>query len=344
MKPVRKRKLVDEMRGDWDVSIRRACRVFLVDTSTYHYKFRRGYGPMYAMTDGQDRHCGVVGVGARPFAGPDPPAAVFFYLPDCGGEHPEHHLAGYAGLMQADAYPGFNRLYEANRKGGPIVEAACWAHARRKFFDLARLSKAPIAAEAVKRIDGLFAIEREINGLMPQERLCVRQERSRPLIIELQTWLREQRARLSKNNDTTKAINYSLNRWDAFTRFLDDGRLCVSNNAAERGLRAVALGRRNWTFAGSDKGGRRRRCNLHADRHRQAQRRRSAGLARRPAGPVAKSPRQAHSRTAALELEPAKRCCRSCVRLIGRPSKTDPPCGPHRMRTPATLAVPPPLN
>jgi transposase len=193
----------------------------------------------------------------RPFAGPDPPAAVFFYSRDRGGEHPDHHLAGYAGLMQADAYAGFAKLYEANRKGGPIIEAACWAHARRKFFDLARLSKAPIAVEAVKRIDVLFAIEREINGLMPQERLCVRQERSQPLIIELQTWLREQRARLSKNSDTTKAINYSLNRWDAFTRFLDDGRLCVSNNAAERELRAVALGRKNWTFAGSDDGGRR---------------------------------------------------------------------------------------
>jgi len=152
----------------------------------------------------------------RPFAGPDPPAAVFFYSRDRGGEHPERHLAGYAGLMQADAYAGFTKLYEANRKAGPIIEAACWAHGRRKFFDLARLSKAPIAAEAVKRIDALFAIEREINGLMRQERLHVRQERSQPLIIELQTWLREQRARLSKNSDTTKAINYSLNRWDAF--------------------------------------------------------------------------------------------------------------------------------
>ena len=110
-------------------------------------------------------------------------------------------------------------------------------------------------ATAAERIDALFAIEREINGLMPQERLRVRQERSRSLIIELQTWLREQRARLSKNSDTTKAINYSLNRWDAFTRFLEDGRLCMSNNAAERELRAVALGRKNWT--GSDEGGRR---------------------------------------------------------------------------------------
>jgi transposase len=193
----------------------------------------------------------------RPFAGPDPPAAVFLYSPDRGGEHPEQHLAGYAGLMQADAYAGFSKLYERNRKAGPIVEAACWAHGRRKFFDLARLTKAPIAAEAVKRIDVLFAIEREINGLAPQERLCVRQERSRPLIVELEVWLRDQRAKLSKNSDTTKAINYCLSRWDAFTRFLDDGRLCMSNNAAERELRAVAVGRRNWTFAGSDEGGRR---------------------------------------------------------------------------------------
>jgi len=118
----------------------------------------------------------------------------------------------------ADAYAGFGRLYEANRKGGPIIEAACWAHGRRKFFDLARLSKAPIAAEAVKRVDVLFAIEREINGLTAQERLRVRRERSRPLIVELEAWLREQRAKLSRNNDTTKAINYCLSRWDVSMR------------------------------------------------------------------------------------------------------------------------------
>ena len=193
----------------------------------------------------------------RPFAGPDPPAAVFFYSRDRGGEHPEQHLAGFAGLMQADAYAGFNRLYEASRKAGPIIEAACWAHARRKFFDLARINKAPIAIEAVERIDALFAIEREINGLAPQQRVGVRTERSRPLIIELESWLREQRARVSKNSDTGKAIDYSLKRWAALTRFLDDGRLCMSNNAAERELRAIAVGRRNWTFAGSDEGGRR---------------------------------------------------------------------------------------
>ena len=193
----------------------------------------------------------------RPFGGPDPPAAVFFYSRDRGAEHPERHLANFAGLMQAAAYAGFTKLYAPVRKGGPITEAACWAHARRKFFDLARLAQAPIAADAVKRIDLLFAIEREINGLSPQERARVRQERSRPLTAELQTWFYQQRPKLSKNNDTTKAINYILTRWDAFTRFLDDGRICLSNNAAERELRTVAVGRKNWTFAGSDEGGRR---------------------------------------------------------------------------------------
>jgi transposase len=192
----------------------------------------------------------------RPFTGPDPPAAVFFYSGDRGGEHPERHLAGYAGLMQADAYAGFNRLYEEGRKPGPIIEAACWSHARRKFFDLARL-KAPIATEAVARIDALFAIERDINGLVPQQRIAIRNDRSRPLIVDLEHWLREQRARVSRNSDTGKAIDYSLKRWTALTRFLDDGRLCMSNNAAERELRAVAVGRKNWTFAGSDEGGRR---------------------------------------------------------------------------------------
>jgi transposase len=134
---------------------------------------------------------------------------------------------------------------------------ASWAHARRKFFDLAQINKARIAIEAVERIDVLFAIEREINGMIPKERVRVRNERSRSLVIELERWLREQRAQVSKNNDTGKAIDYSLKRWSALTRFLEDGRLCISNNAAERELRAIAVGRRNWTFAGSDEGGRR---------------------------------------------------------------------------------------
>ena len=193
----------------------------------------------------------------RPFAGSDPPAAVFFYSPDRTAKHPEQHLTSYAGLMQADAYAGFNRLYGAGRKPRPIVEAACWAHARRQFFDLARLDKAPVAIEAVERIDALFAIERELNGLTSQERLAVRHERSRPLVIALEIWLREQRAKLSGQSKVGKAIAYSLTRWAALTRFLDDGRLCMTNNAAERAIRPLAVGRHNWTFAGSDEGGRR---------------------------------------------------------------------------------------
>jgi transposase len=193
----------------------------------------------------------------RPFAGTDPPAATYFYSPDRGGVHPETHLASYAGLMQADAYAGFNRLYDAARKPGSIVEAVCWAHARRKFFDLARLNKAPIAIEAVARTDALFAIEREIVGKPPSERQRVRQERSRPRVEALEAWLREQYDRLSPNGQVAKAIAYSLNRWDGLARFLDDGRLCMTNNAAERALRGIAVGRHNWTFAGSDNGGRR---------------------------------------------------------------------------------------
>jgi transposase len=193
----------------------------------------------------------------RPFGGPDPPAASFLYSRDRGGEHPERHLAGYAGLMQADAYAGFNRLYEVSRKPGPIIEAACWSHARRKLYELAQLKQAPIAIEAVKRIDALFAIEREINGASPELRLAVRHERSWPLVTALQAYLREQRAKLSGKGETAKAIDYSLKRWPALTRFLDDGRLCLSNNAAERALRGIAIGRHNWTFAGSDEGARR---------------------------------------------------------------------------------------
>jgi transposase len=193
----------------------------------------------------------------RPFAGHAPPAAMLFYSPDRSGTHPEEHLAGYAGWMQADAYAGFNRLYEAARKPGPIIEVGCWAHARRKFFELARLKRAPVAIEAVEQIDVLFAIEREINGLPPQQRAAVRNERSRPLVTELHAFLRDRRAKLSGKSETAKAIDYSIKRWEVFTRFLDDGRLCMSNNAAERALRVVAVGRKNWTFAGSDEGGRR---------------------------------------------------------------------------------------
>jgi transposase len=193
----------------------------------------------------------------RPFAGPDPPAAIFYYSRNRNGEHPARHLAGYDGILQADAYAGFGDLYDGKRKPGPITEAACWSHGRRKFFVIADTSKAPVAVEAVRRIDAIFAIERDINGLSAGDRLATRQQRIAPLIGELEGWMRAERARLSRHADTAKAMNYMLKRWSAFTRFLDDGRICLTNNAAERALRGIALGRRAWLFAGSDRGGER---------------------------------------------------------------------------------------
>jgi transposase len=193
----------------------------------------------------------------RPFAGPDPPAAVFFYSRNRGGEHPARHLAGYAGILQADAYAGFGELYDGKRKPGPITEAACWSHGRRHFFELADLRKAPLAVEAVRRTDELFAIARRINGFSAGDRLAARQREGKPIVSELEKWMRAERARLSRHADTAKAIDYMLTRWPAFTRFLEDGRICLSNNAAERALRGIALGRRAWLFAGSDRGGER---------------------------------------------------------------------------------------
>jgi transposase len=183
------------------------------------------------------------------------PAAVFYYSPTREGEHAERQLATYTGIVQADAYSGFNGLFIDGRKPGPIIEAGCWSHSRRKFFDLARLRKMPIAIEAVQRIDALFAIEREINGKTPTERKAVRQARSKPLVESFETWLRGERKKLSPKGPLAKAIDYQFNHWAAFTRFLDDGRICLSNNAAERAIRGIAVGRRNWTFCGSDTGG-----------------------------------------------------------------------------------------
>jgi transposase len=203
----------------------------------------------------------------QPFGGAAAPAAVFFYSPDRGGAHPERHLAGYSGILQADAYAGFNTLYKPDRQGGPIIEAACWAHARRKFFELADIaSKAraktsavisPIAFEAVQKIDAIFMLERSINGSSPEERLAARHKDIASLVDDLIDWMRRERAKLSRHNDVAKAMDYMLKRIEAFTRFLADGRICLSNNAAERALRGVALGRKSWLFAGSDRGGER---------------------------------------------------------------------------------------
>jgi len=207
----------------------------------------------------------------RPFGGPAPPAAVFYYSRDRGGAHPQGHLAAYAGVLQADAYGGYTKLYEPDRKPGLIIEAACWAHARRKFFVLADLAQnarrkargntpifvSPMALAAVRKIDALFDIERDINGHAAADRLAVRRELSMKLVAELEIWMRQERAKLSRHDDLAKAMDYMLKRWAAFTRFLDDGRVCLTNNAAERALRGIALGRRAWLFAGSDRGGQR---------------------------------------------------------------------------------------
>jgi transposase len=203
----------------------------------------------------------------RPFGGPDPPAAVFFYSPDRAGMHPERHLTGYCGILQADAYAGFNTVYQPDRKGGVITEAGCWAHARRKLFELADIATkarnqksttiSPIAFEAVRRIDAIFMLERSINGLSPEQRVATRRRDIAPLVNDLIEWMKRERAKLSRHNEVAKAMDYMLKRIEVLTRFLDDGRICLSNNAAERELRGIALGRKSWLFAGSDRGGER---------------------------------------------------------------------------------------
>jgi transposase len=227
--------------------------------------------PVLAKGKTDTGRCWVYVRDDRPFGGPAPPAAMFYYSRDRGGEHPQAHLAGYAGIFQADAFGGYNKLYEANRKPSPIIEAACWVHARRPFFIMADVAAnarrkaqgkttsviSPLALQAVRRIDALFDIERSINGESAERRRAVRQEQSAPLVGDLERWLREQRPKLSRGNDLAKAMDYLLKRWLAFTRFLDDGRICLSNNAAERALRGIALGRKSWLFAGSDRGGQR---------------------------------------------------------------------------------------
>jgi transposase len=204
----------------------------------------------------------------RPFGGSDPPAALFHYSRDRRGDHPRGHLADYAGILQADAYAGYNALFDARRAQTPLTRALCWAHARRKFFELAdataqlkRNGKTPIvsplAIEAIQRIDAIFDIERAINGQSIAQRHTERQEHCAPLVAALHDWLCDQRGRLSRHDPLAKACDYMLKDWSAFAAFLDDGRICLTNNAAERALRGIALGRKAWLFAGSDRGGQR---------------------------------------------------------------------------------------
>jgi len=189
----------------------------------------------------------------RPAGTSEPPAAWFAYTPDRKGIHPQQHLKGFTGVLQADAYAGFGVLYES----GAIKEAACWAHARRQFYDLHVARPSAVTQEALERIGALYAIEADIRGKPPDERRQVRQERTKPLLADFETWLRTTMETLSRKSDTTAAILYALNRWDALTRYVDDGRIEIDNSAAERALRGVALGRRNYLFAGADSGGER---------------------------------------------------------------------------------------
>lgn len=214
----------------------------------------------------------------RPFGGAGPPAAMFYYSRNRKGEHPQGHLARYAGILQADAYDGYNQLYLAGRQPGPIREAACWSHGRRPCLAMADIEENgrrkgagkkeiplfPIAIEVVRRIDALFEIERSINGRSHEGRLEVRQTLSRPLVEDLQVYMREQLAKLSHGHDLE---GFQLHpeamgelhavSGTSFTLLVEDGRVCLSNNAAERGLRGIALGRKSWLFCGSDRGGRR---------------------------------------------------------------------------------------
>jgi transposase len=191
----------------------------------------------------------------RPCGDSSPPAVWFAYSPDRKGEHPQRHLRDFHGTLQADAFAGFNALYEDASRG--ICEAACMAHVRRKFYDLHQAHASPVAGEALRRIGELYMIESEIRGRPPDERKQVRQARARPLLDSMQQWLNTTLGKLSKKSAVAAAIHYALGRWSSLLLYCDDGRVEIDNNAAERALRAVVLGRKNYLFAGSDSGGER---------------------------------------------------------------------------------------
>jgi hypothetical protein len=188
----------------------------------------------------------------RPFAGAAAPAVIYHYSPDRKGEHPRSHLASFHGILQADGYAGYAGLYERD-----VTEAACLAHARRKFFDVHAATQSPLALDALQRIAALYAIEAVIRGQPPDARLAVRQAKSAPLFTDLRNWLDRTQTRISGKSDLAGAIRYTLSRWDALTLVLRDGRACIDNNAAERAMRPMTLGRKNWLHVGSDAGGER---------------------------------------------------------------------------------------
>jgi transposase len=190
----------------------------------------------------------------RPWAGPAPPAAFYRYSPDRKGERPKGHLKGYSGLLHADGYAGYDKL---TADGTGIAEVACMAHVRRKFFDIAKATGSPVATEAVTRIAALYAIEKRIKGCRPDHRAAVRQEEARPLFKDLELWLAATLPALPGRSSLAQAIRYALSRMKRMGAYLEDGTAALDNNAAERSLRGIAIGRKNWTFAGSDQGGER---------------------------------------------------------------------------------------
>jgi transposase len=187
----------------------------------------------------------------RPAAGEAAPAVWFAYSADRKGEHPQQHLADFRGILQADGYAGFSKIYD----GGRVLEAACWAHVRRKFVDLYELHQSPVAAQTLDRIGALYAVEEKIRGRRPYERCAMRQAYSRPVLDAMKAWMEQTLGTLSQKSATAKAIRYALGRWEALGRYCDDGRIEIDNNAAERSLRCVAIGRKNYLFMGSDAGG-----------------------------------------------------------------------------------------
>ena len=191
----------------------------------------------------------------RPSGSTDPPAVLFRYSPDRKGERPREHLQHFRGVLQADGYAGFQGLYD--RQHEPLLEAACWAHARRKYFDLHASTASPLALEALERIAALYKIEEQCRGKSPTERRAARQEHAVPRLEKLREWLEATLRKTSKKSELAGAIRYTLSRWAALTRYCEDGRIEIDNSAAERTLRAVALGRKNYLFAGSDAGGER---------------------------------------------------------------------------------------
>jgi transposase len=202
----------------------------------------------------------------RPHGSTAPPAVLYRYTPDRKGEHCRAQLAGFTGWLHADGYAGFGKLYEiAGASSSPlpiagpprVAEVACWAHVRRGFFDAAKGSGSPIAREALDKIGALFDIERLIAGAPPEQRRNVRQRLAKPRHDELATWLDAQLQRIPGKSDLAGAIRYARSRWGALTSYVNHGRLEISNNAAENAIRPVALGRKNWLFAGSDAGGER---------------------------------------------------------------------------------------